>query len=286
VRKQCELLSIHRSRVYYQHREQIEDVLLMNEIYELWMAHPYFGYRRIWAMLVRTGRIINRKRVARLMNAMNLEAIYPKPKTSIRNKEHKIFPYLLREYFVSQKDQVWMVDISYIPMREGFIYLAAIIDVYSRYIVGWNISITLDTESCVEALEKALKNGTCKILNSDQGCQFTSTRWVERVQMAGIEISMDGKGRCLDNVFIERFWRSLKQEDVYLKAYETVPEARKAIAAYIELYNFKRPHQSLDYKTPAEVYLQEKKDSVDLLSWSFEFLNLQKSGNQWESRLT
>lgn len=279
MRQQCDLLGIHRSRVYYQHQERVKDVLLMNEIYELWIRHPYFGYRRIWAMLVRAGYVINKKRVARLMKEMNLQAIYPKPKTSIRNREHRVFPYLLGDYVVSQANQVWMVDLSYIPMRQGFIYLVALIDVHSRYIVGWNISITLDTESCLEALEKALKNGVSEILNSDQGCQFTSNAWIQMVQAVGMKISMDGKGRCLDNIFIERFWRSLKQEDVYLKAYETVTEARRGIEAYIEFYNFRRPHQSLNYKTPAEVHLQDKKDFEDLLQLPFGVKNSQKSHN-------
>ncbi len=258
MRQQCVLLELNRSGLYYEPQEQVDDVVLMNEIHEIWIKHPYFGYRRIKEMLVRAGYRINRKRVARLMKSMNLAAIYPKPKTSTPNKEHRVYKYLLRDYEVVKPNQVWMTDITYIPMRSGFVYLVGLIDVHSRYIVGWNISTYLETENCLSALEKALKIGVPEILNSDQGCQFTSDAWVQMVTASNIQISMDGAGRCLDNIFIERFWRSLKREDVYLKAYENVADARKNIAAYIDFYNNRRPHQSLGYKTPAEVYLQEK----------------------------
>jgi putative transposase len=236
----------------------------MNEIREIWMRHPCFGYRRIREMLIRNGHDINRKCVARLMKVMNLQAIYPKPKTSIANREHRVYKYLLRDYQVTRPNEVWMVDITYIPMRHGFVYLVAIIDVRSRYIVGWNISIHLDTENCLLALDKALKIGSPEILNSDQGCQFTSDSWIQMLTASNIRISMDGKGRCLDNIFIERFWRTLKREDVYLKAYEGVAEARASIREYIDFYNNVRPHQSLGYKTPAEIYWQGK-NSDELL---------------------
>ena len=262
------MLKIHRSRVYYQGQERMEDVLLMNEIREIWLAHPYYGYRRIREILVRLGYTMNRKRVQRLMGIMNLVALYPKPKTSIRRRKDAVYPYLLTGLEINTPNQVWSVDITYIPMRQGFVYLVALIDVYSRYIVSWDLSISLDAESCLIALEKALKRAKPDIVNSDQGCQFTSDAWVKMLLNQDIKISMDGKGRCLDNVFIERFWRSLKQEDVYIKAYETVAEARKNIGAYVDFYNHQRPHQSLSYKTPAEIYFADKKDS-DLLFEGF-----------------
>jgi len=258
-------LNIHRSQVYYQAQERLEDMCLMNEIHDLWIAHPYYGYRRIREVLVRQGHVINRKCVHRLMKVMNLTALYPKPKTSLRRREDSVYRYLLSGLKIDRPNQVWSVDITYVPMRHGFVYLVALIDVHSRYIVGWNISISLETESCIIALEKALKQATPDILNSDQGCQFTSDAWIQALLQRGIKISMDGKGRCLDNVFIERFWRSLKQEDVYLKAYETVLDARKNIDAYIDFYNHRRPHQSLNYQTPAEVYFAGKKKADSLL---------------------
>lgn len=280
VSRQCELLKIHRSRVYYQGQERVEDVLLMNEIREIWLTHPYYGYRRIREILVRLGHTINRKRVQRLMRIMNLVALYPKPKTSIRRRQDAVYPYLLSGLEINTPNQVWSVDITYVPMRQGFVYLVALIDVCSRYIVSWNLSISLETESCLIALEKALKRAKPGIVNSDQGCQFTSDAWIQMLLNQGIKISMDGKGRCLDNVFIERFWRSFKQEDVYIKAYETVADARKNIGAYIDFYNHERPHQSLSYKTPAEVYFADTKDSDLLLkSCKNSILTDQISGN-------
>lgn len=277
VRQQSDLLELNRSGFYYKPQERVDDVGLMNDIHEHWMKHPSFGYRRIREMLLIAGHTINHKRVTRLMKEMNLQAIYPKPKTSISNKDHRVYKYLLGDYSVTSPNQVGMVDLIYIPMRHGFVYLVALIDVHSRYIVGWNISIHLETENCLSALEKALKIGVPEIVNSDQGCQFTSDGWIQRLTTANIRISMDGKGRCLDNIFIERFWRSLKQEDVYLKAYESVGEARSHIGAYIDFYNNRRPHQSLSYKTPDEVYWQYK--NSDKCS---EFaLNIQqKRGNE------
>jgi putative transposase len=265
LNKQCQLLGIHRSRVYYKPQACVEDVVLMNEIREIWLSHPYYGYRRIREALVRRGHHINRKCVARLMRIMNLEALYPKPKTSIRNRDETIYPYLLEDLAISRVNQAWCIDITYIPMRQGFVYLVAIIDVYSRYIMGWNLATTLETENCLMALEKALKQAIPEIVNSDQGCQFTSDAWIKALCDRGIQASMDSKGRCLDNIFIERFWRSLKQEDVYLKAYENVAEARVSIGAYIAFYNQRRPHQSLNYLTPAEVYFGCEKNSDFLL---------------------
>jgi putative transposase len=271
VRKQCSLLKVSRAGLYYEPKVSIEDAVLMNEIHEIWLTHPYYGYRRIREILLRRGFEINRKRVARLMREMNLGALYPKPKTSLRGKEETLYPYLLTGIKIERPNQAWGVDLTYIPMHRGFVYLVALIDIFSRYVVGWNLAVTLETESCLIALEKALMLAIPEIINSDQGCQFTSGAWSKALIKQGIKISMDGKGRCLDNVFIERFWRSLKYEDMYLKAYNTVADARENIGSYILFYNEQRPHQSLDYRTPAEVYFSGKKDSEKLLNTSVPY---------------
>lgn len=239
----------------------------MNEIYEIWLAKPYYGYRRITQQLRGRGYEVNRKRVYRLMRLMTLKAIYPKPRLSLSNKDHQTFPYLLDGLNIDRPNQVWMTDITYIPLPRGFVYLVAVIDVYSRYVVAWELSNSLETDFCLGMLETAFQQGKPEILNSDQGCQFTSEAWIQAVQNQGIQISMDGKGRCLDNVYIERFWRSLKYEDMYVNPPQTVSEARQTIAKYIVFYNHERFHQSLEYKVPAELYfqppLQGLMDTVD-----------------------
>lgn len=239
----------------------------MNEIYDIWLVRPYYGYRRITWQLREDGYEVNRKRVYRLMRKMNLQAIYPKPRLSAANQEHKTYPYLLEGLKIDRPNQVWMTDITYIPLPRGFVYLVAIIDVYSRYVVAWELSNSLDTDFCLAMLKKALQKNKPEILNSDQGGQFTSQAWINAVEKEGIQISMDGKGRCLDNVYIERFWRSLKYEDMYVNSPQTVSEARQIIATYIEFYNHKRGHQSLKYKVPAKLYFQPAPrrlmDSVD-----------------------
>ena len=256
VRTQCELVQVQRSGYYYQSKKQCgEDGKIMNEIYEIWLARPDYGYRRITRQLREEGHKVNRKRgVYRLLRQMNLQAIYPKPRLSTANQEHKTYPYLLEGLKIDRPNQVWMTDITYIPLPRGFVYLVAIIDVYSRYVVAWELSNSLDTDFCLAMLEKALQKNKPEILNSDQGCQFTSQAWIEAVEKEGIQISMDGKGRCLDNVYIERFWRSLKYEDLYVNPPQTVTEARQIIATYIEFYNHKRFHQSLNYQVPAALY--------------------------------
>lgn len=255
IRKQCRLLSVPRSEYYY--RPMAPSPLngeLMNQIHEIWTRTPFYGYRRITAELKRQGYPVNRKRIQRLMNLMNLQALYPKPNTSRAHQRHVKYPYLLHGMEITRPDQVWATDITYIPMERGFLYLMALIDLYSRYIVSWNLSISLEAENCVAMLETALDRSQPEILNSDQGSQFTSDAWIETLKKNGIQISMDGKGRCMDNIFIERFWRSLKQEDIYRNPPGTVPQARQNIQDYMEFYNDRRVHQSLEYRTPAEVY--------------------------------
>jgi putative transposase len=234
-----------------------EDLELMRRIDELYTQAPYYGSRKIAFELK-----LNRKRVQRLMRRMGLEAIYPKPRLSNPAPGHRIYPYLLRGVKIGRPDQVWSTDITYIRLRGGFIYLVAVIDWYSRYVLSWEVSVTLDTSFCVSALDWALKDATPEIFNSDQGAQFTSEEFTGRLKDRGIKISMDGRGRALDNVFVERLWRSVKHEEVYLKDYSGVADAIDNLERYFHRYNHQRPHQSLGYKTPAAVYLGGKKDAA------------------------
>lgn len=260
LRRQCELLAINRSSFYYEPNDTgIDDISLLNEIREIWERRPFYGYRRITKELQAIGHHVNRKRVQRLMQLGNIQALYPGPNTSRRNKLHAVHDYLLRDVVCNRANQAWMVDITYLRLEQGFVYLVALIDVYSRYIVGWQLGNTLETGFCIEALKMGLHLAIPEIVNSDQGCQFTSEEWVNFLRANGIKISMTGKGRCLDNSYIERFWRSVKREEFYLNDYADVKALREAINAYIEFYNNKRWHQSLDYKTPAEVYFAGKK---------------------------
>ena len=224
------------------------------------MRTPFYGSRRMTEFLQRSGHAVNRKRVQRLMRAMGIEAVYRKPYTSKPSKEHKIYPYLLRDVKIDRINQVWSSDITYIPMKHGFLYLVAVIDWHSRFVVSWRLSNSLDTSFCTDALEDALGFDRPEIFNTDQGSQFTSTAFTNLLRDKNIAISMDGKGRFLDNIFVERLWRSLKYEEVYLKAYENPAEARVSIAEWIRFYNFDRPHQSLEYSTPWEVYRQAKEN--------------------------
>jgi putative transposase len=226
----------------------------MRAIDEEYLEHPYYGRRRMTIEMKKRGFFVGQKRVRSAMQTMGLEAIYPKPNLSTANKEHKNFPYLLRELIVNRPDQAWAGDITYIPLIAGFGYLFAIIDWFSRYVIAWALSNLLDTEFCIEALEKSLSRKRPEIFNTDQGVQFTSHQFTTRLENSGIKISMDGKGRALDNVFVERLWRSVKYEEIYPKGYEDLKEARKGLRRYFEFYNEKRPHQGLDYRTPAEVY--------------------------------
>ena len=217
-------------------------------------ARPFYGSRRMVVWLGKQGEDVNRKMVRRLMRVMGLEAIYPKPRLSLAGKGHRIYPYLLRGVKIERRDQVWSTDITYIPMASGFMYLAAVIDWYSRYVIAWRLSNTLDGSFCTEMLEEALGSGKPEVFNTDQGVQFTASGFTGRLESAGVAVSMDGRGRALDNVFVERLWRSVKYEDVYIWCYETVPELRRGLGRYFEFYNDERPHQSLEYRTPATVY--------------------------------
>jgi putative transposase len=242
--------------------DSAEDLELMRCIDELYTQAPYYGSRKITFELNQQGRNVNRKRVQRLMRQMGLEAIYPKPRLSNPAPGHRIYPYLLRGMKIDRPNQVWSTDITYIRLRGGFIYLVAIIDWYSRYVLSWEVSVTLDTSFCMSALDWALKDAEPEVFNSDQGAQFTSDEFTGRLKTGGIKISMDGRGRALDNVFVERLWRSVKWEEVYLKDYSDVADAIENLSRYFHRYNHQRPHQSLGYQTPAVVYFGGKKDAA------------------------
>lgn len=255
MRRQCELLDVNRSMLYYEPKPVSSETLeLTRLIDEKFTKAPFFGARRFREWLKTEGWNVTRKRIRRLMKLMGLEAFYPKPKTSQRNPEHHVFPYLLRGLTIDSSDQVWATDITYVPMRSGFLYLTAIMDWYSRYVLSWELSNSLDTEFCIKALNSALSLRKPEIFNSDQGSQFTALEFQKPLKAAGVSISMDGRGRWMDNVFVERLWRSLKFEEVYLHAYETTQEARISIGQWFNFYNYERQHQALGYKTPYEVY--------------------------------
>jgi putative transposase len=270
LRRQCELLQVNRSTLYYKAAEISKDAVdLLNEIREIWERYPFFGYRRITKELKFKGHKINRKRVQRLMRLGGIQALYPGPNTSRRNKLHAVHPYLLRNVKIDRPNQAWMIDITYLRMRGGFMYLVALIDVHSRYIVSWSLSNTMETGFCMDALKKGLIYAHPEIINSDQGSQFTSDDWVDFLNEWNINISMTGKGRCLDNVYIERFWRSFKTEKFYLNEFNSVRELRYAIEEYVEFYNHRRWHQSLDYKVPAEVYFEQERKACGYVDTSF-----------------
>lgn len=216
--------------------------------------HPFFGSRRLTDWLQKQGHLVNRKRVQRLLQVMGLEAIYPKPDLSKHGRNHKVYPYLLRNVSIDRVDQVWSTDITYVGLPGGFMYLAAVIDWHSRYVLGWRLSNTLDGWFCLELLDEVLSRGQPEIFNTDQGVQFTATAFVGRLEAAGVRVSMDGVGRCLDNVFVERLWRTVKYEDIYIRGYETVAELEAGLLRYFRWYNEERGHQSLGYQTPASVY--------------------------------
>lgn len=265
IRRQCELLDIPRSVIYYQlSDESPENLALMEEIDKIHLEDPTAGSRRMFKYLRRlTGKQIGRRKVRRLMRVMGIEAIYPRKRTTIPGGPEGIVPYRLRGLKISRPNQVWCADITYVPMRKGYVYLFAIMDWYSRKIIDWEVSTTLDTTFCVRCLKRALNDfGAPEIFNTDQGCQFTSEKWRDCLQDAGIVISMDGKGRWVDNVMIERFWRSIKYEDIYLKSYETPKLLMQGIAVYVLRYNATRPHASLDDKTPDEAYAGEMKKAA------------------------
>jgi len=256
VRRQCELLGVSRSSVYYVPVEpDAEELELTRRIDEIHLEFPFYGSRTIARELRERGYRANRKRVQRLMRLMGLESVAPKPNTSKPNEEHPVYPYLLRGLTISRPNQVWAADITYIPLARGSAYLVAIMDWHSRRVLSWRLSNTLDASFCIEALQEALSRfRRPEIFNSDQGSQFTSADFTAVLLAAGVKISMDGKGRCIDNVFVERLWRSLKYEDVYLKAYTNLVEARSGIERYFHFYNTRRSHQALGHQTPAAFY--------------------------------
>ncbi len=257
--RQCELLGLARSTYYYQPLPPSElNLVLMRLIDEQYTKTPFYGVPRMTAWLRKQGYQINHKRVERLMRLMGLEAVYPKRSLSIPSKEHKIYPYLLRGVNVRQPDEVWCADITYIRMLRGFLYLVAIMDWYSRYVLAWELSITMEKEFCISVLDRALKISIPRIFNTDQGSQFTSTDFTSRLEHNGIAISMDGRGRVFDNIFIERLWRTVKYEEVYLHDYHDGAEARRRLSTYFEFYNTERIHSSLGDLTPLEVYFKER----------------------------
>jgi putative transposase len=253
--RQCSLLRVSRSSLYYQpapaSAEYLELMALMDRQY---LKTPFYGSRKMTAWLRAQGYQVNRKRVRRLMQVMGLEAIYRKPNTSKPAPDHQVYPYLLKGLEINRVNQVWTADITYIPMARGFLYLVAIMDWHSRYVLAWRLSNTMEVDFCVEALAEALRKGRPEVFNTDQGSQFTSEAFTGMLLEQGIQISMDGKGRYTDNIFVERLWRSIKYEEVYLKAYQNGSEARAGIGAYLDFYNQERPHQALGYRTPGEVF--------------------------------
>jgi putative transposase len=257
VYRQCELMGLNRSSLYYKPSGETEyNEQLMKLIDKQYVQTPFYGIDKMTAWLCRQGHCVNHKRVRRLMRQMGLEAVYPHRKRglSIPDKQHRIYPYILKDMQIEQVDQVWSADITYVRMYRGWVYLTAIMDWFSRYVLSWEVSVTLESDFCIEALKKALRLGRPQVFNTDQGSQFTSIEFTRVLLDAGVQISMDGKGRAYDNIFSERLWRTVKVEDVYLRDYQTVTEARYYLGRYFEFYNNERLHEALGYRTPAEVY--------------------------------
>lgn len=271
VRHQCELLEVCRSSHYYQPRpETPENLALMRRLDELHLQHPVYGSRKLTVVLRQEGVLVNRKRVRRLLHMMGIEAIYAKPHTSLPLPGHQIYPYLLADLEISGPDQVWCMDITYVPMATGFLYLAAVMDWWSRYVLAWRLSNTMEAAFCVDAWEAALHVGRQAplISNTDQGSQFTSPMFVDAVESAGVEVSMDGRGRWLDNRFIERLWRSVKYEDIYLQDYGGGLDAGRGLGRWFDGYNQERPHQALGYATPAQVYFEREQHGAQPATWA------------------
>ncbi len=259
IYRQCELLGLSRSSYYYSPGEETEyNLMLMKLIDEQYTRVPFYGSRRMTAWLRREGYQVNRKRVQRLMHLMGIEAIYPKPCLSKPSAVYKKYPYLLNGLNIDHPDYVWCADITYIRLAHGFVYLVAIMDWYSRYVLAWELSNTLDKEFCIEALESALGVAKPDIFNTDQGSQFTSHDFTKKLEDSGVRVSMDGRGRVFDNIFVERLWRTVKYEEIYLNDYRTVREALSSLKRYLDFYNTLRLHSSLGYKTPYEVYFKEQ----------------------------
>lgn len=264
IRRQCELMGLNRSSYYYQPAtESPLNLTLMRLVDEQYLRTPFYGYLKMTEYLRQTKKYqVNPKRVYRLMQLMGLRAVTPRPRTSQPGKAHKIYPYLLRDVEISRPDQVWSADITYVPMQRGFMYLVAVLDWFSRYVLSWEVSNTLDGDFCLTALERALQQGQPEIFNTDQGSQFTANAFTGRLEQAQIKVSMDGKGRVFDNIFIERVWRTVKYEDIYLHDYDTGLALVTGLASYFDFYNHDRFHQSLGYRTPAQVYGQHRVISV------------------------
>lgn len=261
--RQCELLGISRSGLYYEPcGESALNLELMRLIDEQYTRTPFYGTRKMSVRLCIAGYNVNRKRIRRLMQLMGIEAVYQKPRTTLVAKEHEKYPYLLSNLAIVRPNQVWSTDITYIRMRQGFLYLVAIMDWFSRYVLSWELSNSLDVSFCLDALEAALAMAKPEIFNSDQGCQFTSVDFTGRLKQAKVSISMDGRGRAMDNIFIERLWRTVKYEEVYLKDYERACEAQQNLGSYFGFYNDERPHQALGYRTPREVYFERTAKKV------------------------
>jgi putative transposase len=255
LRRQCDLLGLARSTAYYAPiPESRENLTLMKEIDATYLDNPSYGSRSMTAVLASSGWSVNRKRVQRLMRLMNIAGVTPKRSTSKPSPGHRVFPYLLRNVAILHPDQVWSTDITYVPLRNGFVYLTAVMDWYSRYVLSWKLSNRLEGSFCLEALDEALRHGKPEVFNTDQGSQFTSAAFVYRLLVRAVAVSMDGRGRALDNVFIERLWRSVKYQEVYLRDYATVADVEEGLRLYFAKYNHERPHQSLDNLTPAKVY--------------------------------
>jgi putative transposase len=256
ITHQCQLLEVCRSGLYYQAQPvSADDLLLMRALDELHLKHPFLGARRLAAMLKRDGFEVGRRHVGSLMRLMGFEAFYRKPRPSVTVTGHRIYPYLLGNVAIERPNQVWAADITYLPMAKGFVYLVAILDLYSRKVLAFRVSNAMSTDFCIEAVEEALARfGAPEIFNTDQGSQFTAEDFIQALEPNGVRVSMDGKGRWIDNVFVERLWRSVKYEDIYLHAYETPREVRSALTKYFSFYNSRRPHQNLAYRTPDELY--------------------------------
>ena len=270
--QQCGLLGLNRSS-YYRQPSSLSpyDLEVLRAMDEIFTEHPYYGTRRMKHVLRQKGYKLGRKKIRRYYQILGLEALYPKMNLSKRNQAHKIYPYLLKNKVIDKPNQVWSSDITYIRLKQGFVYLCAIMDWYSRYVLSWRVSISLETEFCVLALREALHTyGVPLIFNTDQGVQYTSRDFINVLESHSIAISMDGKGRALDNVFIERFWRSIKQEKIYLLDLQAVKEAEHAIKEYMSFYNDRRPHQSLGYQTPAQIYGDKKEQAGDRMEKPFD----------------
>jgi putative transposase len=256
IRRQCDLIGLNRATFYLQPvGESLVNLELMRLIDKEYTRAPFYGYRKMTARMNNVhGYQVNHKRVKRLMVKMGLQAVYPRQRTSIPDIQHKKYPYLLRNLEINRPNLVWATDITYIPMQSGFMYLVAVMDWYSRYVLAWRLSNTLDGDFCLHALRDALQCGQPEIFNTDQGSQFTSRSFTDELERYGIRVSMDGRGRAFDNIFVERLWRTVKYEDIYIKGYETVTALMAGLAEYFKLYNYDRPHQHLGYKTPASIY--------------------------------